>query len=835
LAVPAVFRVQSHLVANVAFEHPSLLLLIVLPFLVIAWEWRKLSNRFSFLIKAASVAALVTALSGPTMVMTHHQPMGVAVLVDMSTSTAPLAFGYAAGIATRMQARNELGWIRVIPFAEETGNPASGVGEPHHGGPNNIERALRDAAAVVPDGYSPRVVLISDGNAAKGDLTRAISELRQMQVPVDTIPLTIEPVRQLALQSVDLSDSAYAGEPFTVDVAVTSPHEAIARVKMDLGSGRWTDQTIHLQRGWNLIHTQQRTLATGAVLFSGKVSAGDLGEVSFERLLQLSRARVGYFSKGSFGVLGVLLRALHTNGAEIVQVTSLTPDNLAGIQLIILSNEDLPPLTAERKDQLAQYVRAGGGLLLLGGEEFPDQEDHRMDGLERALPATLAPPENAGDKCVVILMDKSSSMEGSKLKMAQKSVSAIADSLNSEDAVGVLAFDHTYRWVMPIQKVRNRRIFLQEVSNLTADGGTEIPPALSAAYHAALTSKAKYRHLVLVTDGISEEGESVSLAREASRQGIAISTVGLGSAINRSFLEAVARASGGRSYFLASPVDLKRITLKDVRDYTGTNSVERTSRPIVRQTREILNGVDMQKAPFLTRYTRYTTKPGAEEILGIGEAGKDPFYVRWQYGLGRVGLFTSEIDDWAGSWKGPAGFDRLWLNLTRDLFSRTKTAAVVASAAPGNEGLLVNYSLGPKAASSPAQADALVLGPNGFERSAPLRQTTPFSYTARVSLDGQSGVFRVLPVPASAEFPPTALLVHGAAIREPAADRNALREIAALTGGTFYTDLSAESAWTAKPVQHRTAMWPALVSLAIALNIVELVLRRKRNRVRRLI
>jgi hypothetical protein len=383
---------------------------------------------------------------------------------------------------------------------------------------------------------------------------------------------------------------------------------------------------------------------------------------------------------------------------------------------------------------------------------------------------------------------------------------------------------------MPIQKFQNRRIFLREVSKLTADGGTEIPPALSAAYHAALTSKAKYRHLVLVTDGISEEGESVSLAKEASRQGIAISTVGLGPAVNRSFLEAVAGASGGRSYFSASPVDLKRITLRDVRDYTGSNSVERAFRPIVQQRREILNGVDMQKAPLLTGYVRYTAKPGADEILGIGEAGKDPFYVRWQYGLGRVGLFTSEIDDWAGSWKGPAGFDRLWLNITRDLFSHTKTSAVVASAAPGNEGLLINYSLGPKAASSPAQPAALVLGPNGFEKPAALLQTTPLSYTARVSVDDQSGVYRVLPAPASAAFPPTALLVDQGAIREPADGRNALREIAALTGGNFSTDLAGESAWTAKPVRHRIDIWPAFVSLAIALNIVELVLRRKRNR-----
>ena len=831
MVVPAVFRAQSYRVANVAFEHPSLLLLIVLPFLAIALEWRKLSNRSSMLIKAGSVAALLLVFSGPTIVVTHRPPIGVAVLIDTSTMMAPLQLAYAASVATRMKAHKEISWIRVIPFAEETRNPESRAGEPHRGGLNNIERALHDAAAVVPDGYSPRVELISDGNAAKGDLARAILELQQMHVPVDTMQLTMEPVQHVVLQFVDLPDRVYAGEPFTVDVAITSPREAIAHVNMDVGSGKWTDQSIHLQRGLNLIHTQQRTLSKGVILFSGKVSAGDSGQVSFERLLQVSRAKVAYLSNGSSGLKRVLLRALRRNGAEIAQVTSLSPDSLTGVHLLILSNEDLPALTAQRKDQLALYVREGGGLLLLGGAELPRPEDRQMDALERVLPAAPGPPENAGDKCVVILIDKSSSMEGVKLKMAQKSVLAIADSLSSQASVGVLAFDHTYRWVMPIQKFQNRRMFLQEVSKLTADGGTEIPPALSAAYHAALTSKAKYRHLVLVTDGISEEDDSVPLAREASRHGISISTVGLGPAVNRSFLEAVAKASGGRSYFLAAPEDLKRITLNDVRDYTGSNSVERAFRPIVRQRRDILNGVDMLKAPSLPGYTRYTTKPGAEDILGIGEAGKDPFYVRWQYGLGRVGLFTSELDDWAASWNGPAGFDRLWINLTRDLFPHAKTMAVVASAGPGNEELQIKYSLGPNAAPSPAMPTALVLGPNGFEKSAPLQQTTPVSYMARVSVNDQSGVFRVLPAPASAEFPATALLLRQGAIRDLAAGRNALREIATLTGGSFTTDLAATPVWTAKPVQRRIDLWPALVSLAIALNIAELLLRRKRNRV----
>jgi Ca-activated chloride channel homolog len=450
------------------------------------------------------------------------------------------------------------------------------------------------------------------------------------------------------------------------------------------------------------------------------------------------------------------------------------------------------------------------------------------------LPASPEPPENSGDKCVVVLIDKSSSMEGEKIRMARQSVLAIADTLSSQDTVGVLAFDHSFQWVVPIQKFQDRRVFLQKVSNLTADGGTEIPPALSAAYHAALISKAKYRHLVLVTDGISEEGDSVQLATEASRQGIAISTVGIGAAVNRSFLEAVARASGGRSYFLATAEDLKKITLKDVRDYTGSNSVDRPFRPIVRQRRDILDGVDMLKAPSLMRYTRYTAKPGAEDILGIGEGGKDPLYVRWQYGLGRVGLFTSgAIGEWGGSWKEPEQFDRLWANLARDLYSHTKTSEVVATAPPGQAGITIKYSLGPKALPGLALPTIRVLGPNGFNKPVALQETSPFSYTAQVSIGDQSGVFRILPEPPSTEFPPTALLAQQEG--EAASGREALQQIAEQTGGSFYTGPAPNHVWKARPSPRSVDLWPALVGLAITLNIVELALRRKRLGLRKLL
>jgi Ca-activated chloride channel family protein len=790
---------------EVNLEFPWMLLLIACPLLLARFGWNRVDNRLFMLMKAGSLAALILALSGPTIVVTHYRQVGLAIVLDTSAdATAALADGLVD--------HKEVGWTRVLSFAESAEK-------------NNIERILRDAAAQVPEGYASRVLLLSDGTAARGDLARAVTELQQMHVAVDTMPLTWGPSQKPRLDFVQVPSRVYAGERFPLDLAVVSPIDTQAQIDLGVGDGGRAAQSIHLQRGSNLIRAHERTLSTGAVLIAGRLSADGMEQVAFEHLLQVNRARVAYVSERSTAAEALLLRLLRLNGAEIERDPFLKAT--AKAQLVVLSGEDLSVLSASEKVRLAGYVKDGGGLLLLGGEGAPFRDKSEMDALDQVLPATLAPPQNAGDKCVVMLIDKSSSMAGPKIKMAQQSVLAIADSLGPDDSVGVLAFNHANRWIIPIQKFRNRRLLVQEISSLTADGGTEIPRALSAAYHAALLSKAKYRHLVLVTDGISVEGDSVRMAQDAFRQGIAISTVGLGTAVNRSFLEAVATASGGRSYFLSDPKDLKRITLKDVRDYLGTNSVDRLSRAIARRGNAVLEGVDIRKAPALTRYTRYITRPGANQVLAIGEGGRDPLYVQWQYGMGKVGLFTSDaISEWAGSWKDAAEFDRLWANIVQDLFSRAKVSEVNAAACAGSENLQIRYSLGPNATEAPVP-EILVLGPDGFKKQASVEQVTPASYIAKVSIGARSGIFRVVSDPPSAAFPSTAVLVRQGGEANPSADRKTLQQIAKLTGGNFYGDPTSRPSWHAELVKSRIRLWPGLVCLAIVLNLVELMGRRK--------
>src|SRR5215467_3606648 len=65
-------------------------------------------------------------------------------------------------------------------------------------------------------------------------------------------------------------------------------------------------------------------------------------------------------------------------------------------------------------------------------------------------------------------------------------------------------------------------------------------------------------------------------------------------------------------------------------------------------------------------YVRFEARPTSDTILLADR--EDPLLVRWQYGLGRASVFTSDAKNrWAANWVSWPGFDRLWANIFRDL------------------------------------------------------------------------------------------------------------------------------------------------------------------------
>ncbi len=426
---------------------------------------------------------------------------------------------------------------------------------------------------------------------------------------------------------------------------------------------------------------------------------------------------------------------------------------------------------------------------------------------------------------MVLIIDKSSSMEGKKIELARLAAIGVVDNLRPIDMVGVLIFDNSFQWAVPIRKAEDRTLIKRLISGIVPDGGTQIAPALAEAYRRVLPSRATFKHIVLLTDGISEEGDSLDLSREAVVQHVTISTVGLGQDVNRAYLEKIATLAGGKSYFLNEPNGLEQLLLKDVMEHTGSTAVEKTLRPIVAKNAEILDGVGVDAAPPLKGYVRFIAKPTADTILKVDE--KDPLLARWQFGLGRAVVFTSDAKSrWAADWVTWKGFDKFWTNIFRDLLPHAESGEAKAEYDSASGDLIVNYRLGRETEDAASPPKIFALGPGGFQHTLPLTKLADRAYRGRIHIGQRQGLFRVRPVEESRAFPEVGFYQQEQELLDYGSNQFLLHTISDFTGGRYNPSPREVFDSYGRSEQSSLRLWPGLLAFAIALNLAELIMRK---------
>ena len=558
----------------------------------------------------------------------------------------------------------------------------------------DLDAAIREALTSFPADLLPRLLLISDGKENTGSVTRAAWQAQRLGIPIDTIPLHGRPQPALRLESVTIPTIGFTGEQFPIDLDLSSPEAVSATVEISAEGKLLGSNPVTLEKGRNQIRVHASLAAAGALKLSGAIRAGNSGEIHFDRAVTLRRPRVLYLSDDPAGTESHLMQTLKAAQFDVDRTSDPLRGVLTDYQLVVLNNRDLESLPSSRKDEIEEFVKQGGGLLVIGGERnlYADTKTIE-DALDRTLPAKIAPPRSPEGTAVVLIIDKSSSMEGKKIELARLASIGVVDNLRPIDTVGVLIFDNSFQWAVPMRKADDRALIKRLISGIVPDGGTQIAPALAEAYRRVLPSRATFKHIVLLTDGISEEGDSLDLSKEAATQHVTISTVGLGQDVNRAYLEKIASSAGGKSYFLNEPAGLEQILLKDVLEHTGSTAVEKALRPFVSKKVEILDGVGIEDAPALKGYVRFIAKPTADTILKIDQM--DPLLVRWQYGLGRAEVFTSDAKSrWAADWVTWNGFDKFWTNIFRDLLPHAETGEAKTEYDSASGDVIVDYQLG---------------------------------------------------------------------------------------------------------------------------------------------
>jgi Ca-activated chloride channel family protein len=169
----------------------------------------------------------------------------------------------------------------------------------------------------------------------------------------------------------------------------------------------------------------------------------------------------------------------------------------------------------------------------------------------------LVPPAAADvvapDREVILVVDTSGSMAGDSIRQARAAVARAIERLRPGDRFNLIEFDSTARAFFPGAVPANdayRRIALDHVRSLGADGGTEMAPAIELALTGA--DAGRLRQVVFVTDGAVGHEEALFALIRARLGESRLFTVGIGHAPNGHFMSQAARWGRGTHVRIAN-------------------------------------------------------------------------------------------------------------------------------------------------------------------------------------------------------------------------------------------------------------------------------------------
>ena len=199
--------------------------------------------------------------------------------------------------------------------------------------------------------------------------------------------------------------------------------------------------------------------------------------------------------------------------------------------------------------------------------KFAAETDQTIDLLVRLMPPALdsngpeRPKLNIG-----IALDRSGSMDGSKMKQAREAAKYCVDELLPTDRFSAVIFDGQVDVLFTNQPATQKEMLKRGIDRILARGSTALHQGWVEAgmqVSERLDPKAINR-VLLITDGQANVGETrtdriVAQARALAEKGISTSTIGIGRGFNEDLLLPMAEAGQGNGWFVEAPEDMVRI------------------------------------------------------------------------------------------------------------------------------------------------------------------------------------------------------------------------------------------------------------------------------------
>ncbi|MBO5468926.1 MAG: VWA domain-containing protein [Lachnospiraceae bacterium] len=747
------------------------LLIVVLLLLIVEWivytkQVHSSKKRQYLVVRCILLLIVILAIAGIA-VPKKQKKAETIFLVDVSDSMAgnrDQMEEYLAKMLDSMPAHNLAGVVTfgkdtaVEQFLTEQKKFQAFAGQPVTTA-TNIEKAVKAACTMFDEGASKQLVLLTDGSENDGNMTLSASILKANDVDLSVIPMTdsIGQSDEVYIDGLTTPKVIHVGDHYNITVSVMSNVETDALLFLYAGRVAKGQQEIHVTKGENQFVFED-VGEEGSIAQYKAVIEPEQDTISvnntYVTFAQVETRPKVLLVEGTNGEASEFEKVLQAANIDYDLVTpGGVPTSLSQLNVykaVITLNVHYDDLRKGFAKILPSYVKDyAGGYICIGGDNSYALGNYKGTELEEVLPVNM---ELQGEKeipkmAMALVIDQSGSMCAPSvengtvtgLDLAKQAAIAGISELRETDEAGVLAFDDSYNWTVPIGSANDLDAIEDEIRSIGYGGGTSIYPALEQAYKEIAKSDAKIKHIILLTDGQDDYQRYDGLLDKITQDNITVSTVAVGEDAAQDILSHIAEKCGGRYYYTDVNNSIPRIFAQEVYLSTKTYLVNQEFYPVVTSNNEILSGVMEEGCPPLYGYIAATSKAAADVILQSEEG--DPILTTWQYGLGRTIAWNSDgTNEWTGQFAAWDAYPLLWSNMIQYVIADTELGGDSFEVTQEGNQAVISYETSEYDTNT--KVEAVVTDENGESKEVTLEAVKPGSYAYTLDA-GEIGVYSI--------------------------------------------------------------------------------------------
>jgi Ca-activated chloride channel family protein len=245
-----------------------------------------------------------------------------------------------------------------------------------------------------------------------------------------------------------------------------------------------------------------------------------------------------------------------------------------------------------------------------------------------AMPTAAAPGVGTQPLNFSLVLDRSGSMAGEKLRQLKEAAKLVVDRLTPQDFLSIVIFDEIADVVIPASPVADSAVFKQKIDAIQERGGTKMSTGMQVGFAELQRASTPDRvsRMLLLTDGRTWEDppDCLQLAEQHRDAGIPISVLGFSEGDwDPAFLEDLAQRSGGDWVAIEAPEEVAGVFEDALTEMKGT-AVTNAS-----LTMRLVEGVQPRT---VWRVTPLISRLGHREI---GEKDVQVFLGDIQHGVGQ--------------------------------------------------------------------------------------------------------------------------------------------------------------------------------------------------------